>query len=114
MIKAKTTNQSRKPIMSTIPTRVTQEQFETYILPYLSTARRGYVSKTSLHKVFNLIVYRLHTGCQWSSLPVPKRARNRKKETELAGGVSPLSKVERRRELKESVASQYCVYIRRT
>jgi hypothetical protein len=77
--------------MSTIPTRVTQEQFETYILPYLSTAQRGFESKTPLYKIFNLMLYRLHTGCQWNELPVPKRARNRKKETKLASGVSPLS-----------------------
>jgi transposase len=77
--------------MSTIPTRVTQEQFETHILPYLRTAQRGFSSKTPLHKIFNLILYRLHTGCQWEQLPVPKGARNRKKETELASGVSSLS-----------------------
>ena len=77
--------------MSTIPTRVTQEQFATHILPYLSTAQRGYTSKTPLRLMFNLILYRLHTGCQWDKLPVPKSARNRKKETELASGVLPLS-----------------------
>lgn len=83
MIRAKTTDQSRKPIMSTIPTRVTQEQFETHILPYLSTAQRGYESKTPLHKIFNLMLYRLHTGCQWNELPVPKSARNRKKRNRV-------------------------------
>src|SRR5215213_932260 len=98
--------------MSTIPTRVTQDQFEGYILPYLSTAQRGYTSKTPLHKIFNLMLYRLHTGCQWNELPLPKGARNRKKEAELASGVSPLSQVERRREPQESMASQYCVYFR--
>ena len=77
MIKAKTTNQSRKPTMSTIPTRVTQEQFETHILAYLSTAQRGFESKTPLYKIFNLMLYRRHPGCQWNELPVPKRARNR-------------------------------------
>lgn len=93
--------------MSTIPTRVTQEQFETHILPYLSTVQRGYASKTPLRQIFNLMVYRLHTGCQWNELPVPKGARNRKKETELASGVSPLSQVEHRRELRARRAGQY-------
>jgi hypothetical protein len=83
MIKAKTTDQSRKPTMSTIATRVTQAQFETHILPYLSTAQRGYVSKTPLYKIFNLMLYRLHTGCQWNELPVPKGARNRKKRNQV-------------------------------
>jgi hypothetical protein len=69
--------------MSTIPTSVTKEQFEGYILPYLSTAQRGYASQTPLHKIFNLILYRLHTGCQWHTLPVPKTARNRKKRNRV-------------------------------
>src|SRR5436305_418469 len=46
--------------MSTIPTSVTDEQFQTYILPNLSVAARGYVSKTPLAGIFNLILYRLH------------------------------------------------------
>jgi transposase len=91
MITAKTTDESRKPTMSTIPTRVTQEQFETHILPYLSTAQRGYASKTPLRQIFNLMLSRLHTGCQWKELPVSKGARNRKKASELAGGLSSLS-----------------------
>ena len=56
--------------MSTIPTEVTKKQFEKYILPHLSTAKRGYVSKIPLHKVFNYILYREHTGCQWHKLPI--------------------------------------------
>lgn len=56
--------------MSTIPTSVTEDQFMTHILPYLSTARRGYISKIPLYKIFNYILYRLHTGCQWQELPM--------------------------------------------
>lgn len=56
--------------MSTIPTSVTEEQFEQHIRPYLSTAKRGYVCKIALYKVFNYILYRLHTGCQWAQLPI--------------------------------------------
>jgi len=56
--------------MSAIPTSVTQEQFSVYILPHLRTAKRGYVSKIPLYKVFNYILYRLHTGCQWEELPI--------------------------------------------
>jgi len=58
--------------MSTIPESVTQEQFEQSILPHLTTAKRGYVSKTPLVGIFNWILYRLHTGCQWKCLPVGK------------------------------------------
>lgn len=54
--------------MSTIPTSVTEAQFEKYIRPYLKTARRGYESKIELYKIFNYILKRLHTGCQWSEV----------------------------------------------
>lgn len=60
--------------MSTIPTSVTEEQFEQYIRPYLSVAKRGYVCRIPLYKVFNYILYRLHTGCQWEQLPIDKVA----------------------------------------
>ena len=55
--------------MSTIPTSVTEEQFDAHIRPHLNTAKRGYESKIPLYKVFNYILYRLHTGCQWDQLP---------------------------------------------
>ncbi|MHB8630066.1 MAG: transposase [Aggregatilineales bacterium] len=68
--------------MSTIPESVTEEQFEQYILPYLTFAKRGYVSKTPLVGIFNLILYRLHTGCQWDRLPVASDAQARERRTE--------------------------------
>jgi transposase len=58
--------------MSTIPTSVTEEEFNNYFLPYLSTAKRGYVSKIALYKIFNYLLYRLHTGCQWHALPIER------------------------------------------
>lgn len=56
--------------MSTIPVRVTQEEFARHFAPHLSQAKRGFVSKIPLHKIFNYILYRLHTGCQWAQLPI--------------------------------------------
>ena len=56
--------------MSTIPTSLTEEQFNEHINPYLNTAKRGYENKIPLFKVFNYILYRLHTGCQWERLPI--------------------------------------------
>ena len=56
--------------MSTIPTSLTEKQFNEHIRPYLSTAKRGYESKIPLYKIFNYILYRLHTGCQWECLPI--------------------------------------------
>lgn len=56
--------------MSKIPTSVTEAQFETHFRPYLTQAKRGYVCKIPLYKVFNYLLYRLHTGCQWHRLPI--------------------------------------------
>ncbi len=56
--------------MSTILTSVTQEQVEQYIRPALRVAKRGYECSIPLYKVFNYILYRLHTGCQWERLPI--------------------------------------------
>ena len=56
--------------MSTIPVSLTEKQFDEHIRPYISTAKRGFESKISLFKIFNYILYRLHTGCQWYQLPI--------------------------------------------
>ncbi len=70
--------------MSTIPTSVTEDQFDEHIRLLLSTAKRGYVCQIPLVKVFNDILYRLHTGCQWAHLPTaPARTDPEKKR--LAG-----------------------------
>jgi transposase len=66
--------------MSTIPTSVTEKQFDAYIRPYLSTAKRGYESKIPLYKIFNYILYRLHTGCQWERLPIDPDPNNPEKK----------------------------------
>ena len=50
--------------------RVTQDEFEFHFAPHLSTAQRGFVSKIPFHKIFNYILYRLHSGCQWAQLPI--------------------------------------------
>ena len=56
--------------MSTIPVSLTEKEFTEHVLPYLSVAKRGYVSKIPLYRIFNYVLYRLHTGCQWYRLPV--------------------------------------------
>ena len=56
--------------MSTLPTKITQDDFSVHILPHLSTAKRGFTCKIGLCKVFNYILYWLHTGCQWHRLPI--------------------------------------------
>lgn len=56
----------------TIPTKLTEAQFKIFVEPFLSKAKRGYVSKIPLYKIFNYILYFLHTGCQWNQLPIRK------------------------------------------
>ncbi len=53
-----------------IPTKLTEAQFQKYIAPHLSKAKRGYVSEQPLYKIFNYILYKLYTGCQWDALPI--------------------------------------------
>ncbi len=53
-----------------IPTQLTERQFQEHIEPYLSKAKRGYVSEQPLHKIFNYILYTLYTGCQWDAVPI--------------------------------------------
>jgi transposase len=62
--------QKRSSAMSTIPTSVTEKQFEVHIEPHLTVAKRGYVSKIPLYKMFNYILKKLYTGCQWKELPI--------------------------------------------
>lgn len=64
--------------MSTIPISVMQEQFEKYIRPALTTAKRGFECQIGLYKVFNYILYRLHTGCQWYQLPIQSDGEKKK------------------------------------
>lgn len=39
-------------------------------MPCLSTAKRGYETKSCLIEIINAILYKLKTGCQWEHLPV--------------------------------------------
>ncbi|MFH1546779.1 MAG: transposase [Patescibacteria group bacterium] len=49
-----------------------KKDFEKYFLPHLTTFTRGFAPKTPLHKIFNYILYCLHTGCQWEQIPINK------------------------------------------
>jgi hypothetical protein len=70
--------------MSTIPVSLTEKQFEEHISPFLSKAKRGFVCKIPLCKVFNYILYRLHTGCQWDQIAIDPDPRDPEKKR-LAG-----------------------------
>ena len=67
--------------MSTIPTSLTEKACGEHIRPYISVAKRGYECSIPLYKVFNYILYKLHTGCQWEMLPIgPSEKDPRQKE----------------------------------
>ncbi len=55
-----------------IPTSLSFEQFQQFVLPHLSTGSRGPAPKLPLHRVFNYILQTLHLGCQWKELPIEK------------------------------------------
>jgi len=54
----------------TLPVKVSQKSFNQYIRPYLRLPRKGPRPKLSAYKIFNYILYVLHTGCQWRQLPI--------------------------------------------
>ena len=51
-----------------IPTKVSRKDFNRYIEPRLKRRKTGPKPKLSLYKIFNYIVYVLHTGMQWDQL----------------------------------------------
>lgn len=55
-----------------LPIRVSRKEFNQCIKPYLSRARRGPKSNVSSYKIFNYILYILHTGIQWRQLKTYK------------------------------------------
>lgn len=83
--------------MSTIPVSLTEKQFDEHIRPCISTAKRGFESKIPLFKVFNYVLYRLHTGCQWYQLPIADLpGHTDKKRDQLRCCLIPFSQVEPR------------------
>lgn len=56
------------PQYKRIPVEFNKSDFTLFILPHLSVSRKGRKPKISLLKIFNYILYFLHTGCQWKSL----------------------------------------------
>ena len=51
-----------------IPTKVSRKDFNRYIDPHLKKPKKGPKPKLSLYKIFNDILYVLHTGMQWAQL----------------------------------------------
>ena len=53
-----------------IPTHLTLEQFEEFVLPHLHRGSRGPQPKLPLHTTCNYILKLLYLGCQWKELPI--------------------------------------------
>ncbi len=60
-----------------IPTHLTLEQFEEFVLPHLHNGSRGPQPKLPLHAIFNYILKLLYLGCQWKELPIEKNKAGR-------------------------------------
>jgi hypothetical protein len=58
-----------------IPTKLSLEQFEQFVLPHLSRGRRGPAPTLALHTLFNYVLQILYTGCQWKALAIKMNAR---------------------------------------
>lgn len=55
-----------------LPIKVSQNDFNRFIKPYLSSRHKGPKSKISKYKTFNYILFVLHTGIQWDQLKTYK------------------------------------------
>jgi len=62
-------SQRPAPVYNTLPIKVTRKEFNQYILSHLKLSKRQ-KPRLSYFKIFNHILYVLHTGIQWESLPV--------------------------------------------
>jgi len=62
------TTPKRSSASSPIPTSLTEKQFDQHVRPNISVAKRGFECSIPMYKVFNDILYNLHTGCQWEML----------------------------------------------
>lgn len=51
-----------------LPKQVSRRDFNHYIAPRLRRPVKGPAPKLSLYKIFNYILYVLHTGLQWNQL----------------------------------------------
>jgi transposase len=65
------------PCWQAIPTKLSETQFEEFVLPHLSRGRRGPPPTLSLHKIFNYILKALYMGCQWMMLPIESNDKGR-------------------------------------
>lgn len=55
-----------------LPVQISRKDFNLFVRPFLSHPVKGPKGKLSSYKLFNYILYILHTGSQWKRLPIRK------------------------------------------
>jgi len=55
-----------------LPVKVSERDFNRFVKPYLRVPVKGPKKKISTYKIFNYILYVLHTGIQWRQLKTYK------------------------------------------
>ena len=61
-------NREKTLVYSEIPKQVLRRDFNQHIKPHLKKRMKGPKPKLSFYKIFNYILYVLHTGIQWNQL----------------------------------------------
>ncbi len=65
---------SRSKKYQSIPTYLTEAEFDEFVLEHLTDGSRGPSTKLSYFRLFNYILKLMHTGCQWKEIPIEKDA----------------------------------------
>ncbi len=65
---------SRSKQYQSIPTNLTEAEFEEFVLPHLTEGSRGPSTTVPYFRIFNYILKLMHTGCQWEEIPIEKDA----------------------------------------
>ena len=68
LMETKEIPEKQRPRYNGIPKQVSRKDFNRYILPHLKKRVKGPKPKLSFYKIFNYILYVLHTGIQWDQL----------------------------------------------
>jgi hypothetical protein len=63
---------TKTKIKKKLPVKVSEKDFNRYIKPHLRTPVKGVKQKISNYKIFNYVLFVLHTGIQWKQLKTYK------------------------------------------
>jgi len=65
--------QIEKRLSTALPKRVRRGDFNKYVRPHLRFPVKGPKPKLSYYKIFNYVLYVLHTGMQWDELKTNRK-----------------------------------------